>query len=390
VKKKSIDMLAIRRLRSPIVSVAAKYQQRCLSSAFSFVDSHDDDMESWPRGHANTVVNVCPQGEMMIVERLGKMSSIHQAGMFFAVPLIDIIRFRIDMREKALNILPQSAITKDNVHVRVSGNLYCQFVDAQKAAYGCKNPIYAVKQHAQSAMRAAIGELELDQILHARAQLNQMIRGAVQEAAQAWGLEIKRYEITDISPDKHITDAMDKQAAAERERRKKVLEAEGDKKSAELQSEGMKIRLQNESEGMLVKVKNEALARKVQYELEAEGEASAIEKRAKAQAIAIQTIARTLEQSESSREAAKLYVAKQYMDMYSEIGSKSNTMIFSDRPGDINALLAQVGLVLNSTVTNGNKKVTTGANRSDPLVADINSNSAVKSRNDGDPSPTVH
>ncbi len=58
------------------------------------------------------------------------------------------------------------------------------------------------------------------------------------------------------------------QAAAERERRKKVLEAEGDKRSAELQSEGMKIRLQNESEGALIRVKNEAVGRKAQYELE--------------------------------------------------------------------------------------------------------------------------
>ena len=113
-------------------------------------------------------------------------------------------------------------------------------------------------------MRAAIGELELDQILHSRAQLNSMVRLAVQEAAAAWGLEIKRYEITEIHPDVHISEAMDKQAAAERERRKKVLEAEGDKRAAELESEGQKIRLINESEGMLIKVKNEAEARRYQ------------------------------------------------------------------------------------------------------------------------------
>ena len=119
-------------------------------------------------------------------------------------------------------------------------------------------------QHAQSSMRAAIGEMELDQILHARAQLNTLIRTTVQESSTAWGIEVKRYEITEVSPDKHITEAMDKQAAAERERRKKVLEAEGDKRSAELESEGQKIRLTNESEGELIKVKNEAQARKVQ------------------------------------------------------------------------------------------------------------------------------
>lgn len=317
-------------------------------SSFSFMNGGvgDDDFEIWPRSHPNTLINVCPQGELMVVERLGKLHSIRQAGLFVAIPVIDTIRYRVDMREKAMAILPQSAITKDNVSVKVSGNLYCQFVDAEKAAYGSKNPVYAVKQHAQSAMRAAIGELELDQILHARAQLNSMIREAVQEAAFAWGLDIKRYEITDISPDKFITEAMDKQAAAERERRKQVLEAEGDKRRQELQSEGMKIKLQNESEGNLVKIRNEAEARKSQYILEAEGEALAIERKAAAQADAIRMLANMLGESDEAKEAARLFVAKQYIDMYGEMGAKSNTMVFSEKPADINALLAQASIVV--------------------------------------------
>lgn len=191
------------------------------SSRSSFIDL-DDDLDTWPRAKQNSIINVCAQGERMVVERLGKLNAIKESGWFFAIPFIDQIRFVVDMREKALSITPQSAITKDNVHVQVSGNLYCQFVDPEKAAYGSKNPIYAVKQHAQSSMRAAIGELELDQILRARAELNTVIRATVQEAAEAWGLEIKRYEITEVSPDKFITEAMGRQAASERERRSKV------------------------------------------------------------------------------------------------------------------------------------------------------------------------
>lgn len=140
----------------------------------------------------------------MVVERLGKFLEVKSSGMFFGIPFIDTIRFVIDMREKALSIAPQAAITKDNVHVAVSGNLFCQFVDPHKAAYGSTNPIYAVTQHAQSAMRAAIGEMELDQILHARAKLNEVIKATLQDAAVAWGIDIKRYEITEISPDKFI------------------------------------------------------------------------------------------------------------------------------------------------------------------------------------------
>ena len=82
----------------------------------------------------------------MVVERLGKLHSIKEGGWFLAIPGIDQIRFVVDMREKAISITPQAAITKDNVHVEVSGNIFCQFVDAEKAAYGSQNPIYAVRQ----------------------------------------------------------------------------------------------------------------------------------------------------------------------------------------------------------------------------------------------------
>ena len=110
-------------------------------------------------------------------------------------------------------------------------------------------------------MRSAIGEMELDEILHNRSRLNALIKGGLQEAALPWGLEVRRYEITEITPDHQIRIAMDKQAAAERDRRENVLRAEGDKRRAQLTSEGVKISLTNESEGNLVKVQNEAEAK---------------------------------------------------------------------------------------------------------------------------------
>lgn len=253
-------------------------------------------------------------GEKVVIERLGKLHMVQESGWFIAIPFIDQMRFVIDMREKALSISPQSAITKDNVHVTVSGNLFCQFVDAERAAYGSANPIYAVRQHSQSAMRAAIGEMELDQILHARATLNTVIKSTVQEAARAWGIEIKRYEITEISPDKFITESMDKQAAAERDRRKKVLEAEGDKRSAELQSEGEKIKMRNESEGVKIKIENEAFAKRQQLVLEGEGEAAVIEMRARAHANAIKTLAEALALP-GGAEAAKLAIAREVIQI---------------------------------------------------------------------------
>jgi len=189
-------------------------------------------------------------------------------------------------------------------------------------------------------MRAAIGEMELDEILHARGRLNAMIKASLQEAAVNWGLEVKRYEITEITPDEQIRVAMDKQAAAERDKREHVLRAEGDKRRAELTSEGVKISLTNESEGMLIKVQNEAEAAKNKLMKEAEGEAEAIRIKAQAQAEAIGKIASELLKP-GGEQAARLALASEYVKMYGEMGSKSNTMFFSDKPADLQSLMVQ-------------------------------------------------
>lgn len=300
---------------------------------------------NWPVAQANTVFNIVPQGHSFVVERFGKLHAIQESGWFLAVPFVDQISYVIDVRERALDIPPQSAITRDNVSVDVAGNLFVRFVDPEKAAYGAYNPLYSVVQHAQSAMRSAIGEMELDEILHGRARLNSLIRGSLQEASEPWGLEIRRYEITEITPDQQIRIAMDKQAAAERDRREQVLRAEGSKRKAELESEGVKISLTNESEGNLIKVKNEAEAEKTKILLEAEGHAAAIRMTALAQAEALRTIASELEKP-GGTEAARLALAREYVTMYGEMGSKSNTILFNDRPADVSALLAQAVTVM--------------------------------------------
>lgn len=307
------------------------------------------EINRWPITQNNTILNIVPQGKKFVVERFGKLSEIHESGYFFAIPLVDTISYVVDVRERAIDIPPQSAITRDNVSVEVSGNLFVQFVDCEKAAYGARNPLYSVMQHAQSAMRSAIGEMELDEMLHGRARLNSLIKGSLQEAAVAWGIEVRRYEITEITPDEEIRVAMDKQAAAERDRREQVLRAEGDKRRAELTSEGLKISLQNESEGMLIKIQNEASAEKTKAILQAEGDAQAVIMRADAQAEAIRKIAAELKK-EGGEEAARLALAKDYVDMYGEMGAKSNTMFFNQNAGDITALMAQAVSAMNAAV----------------------------------------
>lgn len=106
---------------------------------------HDGlEISRWPITKPNTILNIVPQGKRMVVERFGKLHAIHESGYFIAIPVVDRIAYVIDVRERAVDILPQSAITRDNVSVEVSGNLFVRVVDPERAAYGARNPLYAV------------------------------------------------------------------------------------------------------------------------------------------------------------------------------------------------------------------------------------------------------
>jgi hypothetical protein len=108
--------------------------------------SGNEELSRWPMTKPNTILNIVPQGKRYVVERFGKMHSIENSGYFFAIPLVDNIAYIIDVRERAIDVVPQAAITRDNVSVEVSGNLFVKFIDPEKAAYGARNPLYAVMQ----------------------------------------------------------------------------------------------------------------------------------------------------------------------------------------------------------------------------------------------------
>lgn len=290
------------------------------------------DCVEWPVSRMNTILNVCPQGERVIVERFGAFQREVQPGLFVAIPGIDNLAFCVDMRERTLAYPPQLAITKDNVSVKVSAVLFVQFEDAIKACYGASNPLLSVLELAKSAMRSKVGELELDELFHGRAVVNDAVCGAVQSAASKWGLKVTRHEILDVRTDDHIAQAMDRQAAAERVRREQVLQAEGAKERARLESEGQRIRAENESEGEFVRARNEAKAKAIAFKMQAD-----------AMAESLRTISQAVSES-NGREAARLLLARDYINMYGEMGKNSNTIMMGNKHGDIDTVLARAAL----------------------------------------------
>lgn len=129
---------------------------------------------------------------------------------------------------------------------------------------------------------------------------------------------------------------MDRQAAAERVRREKVLQAEGAKEYARLDSEGARIRLENESEGDRIRVENEAKA-----------QAQSVRLKAQANAEAVKIIADALS-LENGREAAQLAVAREFIKMYADIGSKSNTIMVGESTASVASLMAQAAVALDA------------------------------------------
>jgi regulator of protease activity HflC (stomatin/prohibitin superfamily) len=143
----------------------------------------------------NTIINIVPQQEAWVIERLGKYHKVLEPGLSILIPFIDRIAYAHSLKELALDIPSQSAITRDNVTLHLDGVLYLKVFDPHKASYGVENAEYAVTQLAQTTMRSEIGKLSLDSVFHERSLLNSTIVEVINQAAYVWGISCLRYEI---------------------------------------------------------------------------------------------------------------------------------------------------------------------------------------------------
>ncbi|MBF0146861.1 MAG: paraslipin [Magnetococcales bacterium] len=220
-----------------------------------------------------------PQNRAHVVERFGKYYTTLTAGINFLVPFIDKVAYDQTLKEMAVDVPSQSAITKDNISLEVDGILYTKVIDPYKASYGIENFTFAVAQLAQTTMRSEIGKLELDRTFEERLTLNANIVSAINEAAAPWGIQVLRYEIKDIKPPKTVLEAMERQMKAEREKRAAILE-----------SEGLRDAAINNAEGEKRSKVLAAEADRAQAILRAEGEALAITTVAEAKARALKMV----------------------------------------------------------------------------------------------------
>lgn len=281
-------------------------------------------------------VKVVPEQESWILQRLGKFNKKLLPGLSIIIPFIDSVAYKQTLKEEALDINAQGAITKDNVSVKIDGVLYVKIIDPVAASYGASDPYFAITQLAQTTMRSEIGKIELDKTFEERETLNVNIVNSINEAASTWGIQCMRYEIKDIIPPETVKQAMELQVAADRQKRAKILESEGDRQSQINRAEAHKQEVVLNSEAAYTDQVNRAM-----------GEAEAILKVAESTAKAIEEIAKS-SQVKGASNAISLKIAEQYVEAFSKLAQESSTLILPANTGNIGSVVAEALSVFNS------------------------------------------
>ncbi|MEK7509281.1 MAG: slipin family protein [Patescibacteria group bacterium] len=178
------------------------------------------------------IIRQVNQYEKGVFFTIGKFTGIREPGWRIVIPIFQSMK-KVDMRVKAVDVPEQKAITKDNIAVGVTAVIYYRVVDAGKAILEVEDFIYAMSQLAQTTMRNAVGEVELDELLSQRDKISERISRVVDEASELWGIKVSNVELKDISLPENMERTIAKQAEAEREKRAVIIKAEGEVMAAE-------------------------------------------------------------------------------------------------------------------------------------------------------------
>src|SRR3989441_8350972 len=185
-------------------------------------------------------IRIVPQARAGVIERLGRYSRTLNAGLAIVIPFVDRIREIIDLREQVVSFQPQPVITEDNLVVSIDTVIYFQVTDAKAATYEIANYIQAIEQLTVTTLRNVIGGMALAKTLTSRDEINNQLRGVLDEATGKCGIRVNRVELKAIDPPSSIKETMEKQMRADREKRAAILTAEGGKQAQILTAEGEK------------------------------------------------------------------------------------------------------------------------------------------------------
>ena len=277
-------------------------------------------------------VRVVPQSEVHLVERFGKYRRTLNAGLNLLIPFVDKISHRVSVLERQLAEFDISVITKDNVEVYLESTVFFRVTDAASSVYRIRNEELALETAATSIVRSAAGKLDLDHLQSSRESMNIEIAENLREAAEVWGIEITRTEITDIRVDDQTKDAQRKQLNAERERRAAVAEAEGKKRAIELEADAELYQAQKVAEAVRI---------------QADADAYAVRTIAQADAAQTKMIAEAI--ADNGQPAIDFEVLKRQVKALGELAASSNSKTIVV-PSDVTKTLGSLEVVIDRLI----------------------------------------
>ncbi|MEU8899811.1 SPFH domain-containing protein [Nocardia sp. NPDC048505] len=254
-------------------------------------------------------IALVPQAEAAVIERLGRYSRTASGQLTFLVPFADRIRAKVDLRERVVSFPPQPVITQDNLTLQIDSVVYFQVTSPQSAVYEISNYISAVEQLTVTTLRNVVGGMTLEETLTSRDQINNQLRGVLDEATGRWGLRVARVELKAIDPPPSIQESMEKQMKADREKRAMILTAEGQRESQIKTAEGAKQAQILSAEGGKQSAILEAEGERQSRILRAQGERAAAYLQAQGQAKAIEKVFAAIKSGKPTPEL----LAYQYM-----------------------------------------------------------------------------
>ena len=273
-------------------------------------------------------IKVVSQSEVYVIERFGKYARTLPAGLSLIIPFLDRLAHKVSILERQLDEQRISVITKDNVEITLETRVFYRVVDASRSVYRIRDVDEALKTASSSIVRSAAGKLELDELQSSRETMNQEIASNLHSAAEVWGIEITRTEITDVVVDDSTKEAQRQQLNAERKRRATIAEAEGEKRSIELRAEAELFKAEKEADAVRISADAQAYSVKIQAEADAE------QTRLLATAI-----------SKNGLPAVEFEIAKRQVDAIGTLASSENaeTIII---PTDVTAAIGSLSSIL--------------------------------------------
>ena len=193
----------------------------------------------------------------------GEFRKLLEPGVHLIPPFVSRT-YAFDMRTQTIDVPSQEAITRDNSPVTADAVVYIKVMDAKKAFLEVDDYKNAVSNLAQTTLRAVLGDMELDDTLSRRDQINDRINEELDEPTDEWGIRVEAVEVREVSPSQEVQRAMEQQTGAERRRRAMILEAQGERRSAIEQAEGDKqsniIRAQGEKQSQILEAQGDAIS----------------------------------------------------------------------------------------------------------------------------------